>query len=189
MRAGDTLQGIAAQLWGDASLWYKLAEANGLGAAAGLADGQALTIPAGVASSKFSASTFRPYDASEAVGDTSPVNPKAPKKNNKCGVFGAIILVAIAVAVAVVTAGAAVAALAPSMGLFGGLAAFVEHRLQLLRLGPARDRGDQRRPRPHRHRHQPARWPDRQALGGRRHRLQAWRRPGSHSRFRPAEAG
>jgi YD repeat-containing protein len=36
VRAGDTLQGIALGLWGDASLWYKLAEANGLSGAAGL---------------------------------------------------------------------------------------------------------------------------------------------------------
>ena len=28
--AGDTLTGIARRLWGDANLWYKLAEANGL---------------------------------------------------------------------------------------------------------------------------------------------------------------
>jgi hypothetical protein len=29
---GETLSSVAAQLWGDASLWYLLAEANGLGA-------------------------------------------------------------------------------------------------------------------------------------------------------------
>jgi len=29
--AGDTLQSIAETLWGDSSLWYLLAEANGLG--------------------------------------------------------------------------------------------------------------------------------------------------------------
>jgi len=37
VRSGDTLQGIAQQLWGDASLWYKLAQANGLSAGATLA--------------------------------------------------------------------------------------------------------------------------------------------------------
>ncbi|WP_306252635.1 LysM peptidoglycan-binding domain-containing protein [Parvularcula sp. IMCC14364] len=31
VRAGDTMGSIAASLWGDASLWYKLAEANGHG--------------------------------------------------------------------------------------------------------------------------------------------------------------
>ncbi|MFZ2030955.1 MAG: hypothetical protein WAU68_11645, partial [Vitreimonas sp.] len=30
VQAGETLQGIAAQLWGDSNLWYKIAEINGL---------------------------------------------------------------------------------------------------------------------------------------------------------------
>ena len=107
-------------MWGDSSLWYRLAEANGLTAASALVEGQSLTVPAGVSSNGFSASTFRPYDPAEAVGETSPTSPKPNKKNNKCGVFGAILLVAIAVAVTALTAGAAVAALAPaSAGITG----------------------------------------------------------------------
>jgi hypothetical protein len=76
-RAGDTLAGIAAMLWGDSSLWYKLAEANGLGAAATLSEGQRLTIPAGVQRNTHNASTFRPYDPAEMLGDLSPVNPRS----------------------------------------------------------------------------------------------------------------
>jgi trimeric autotransporter adhesin len=34
--AGETLSSIAARLWGDSSLWYKLAEANGLAGDAAL---------------------------------------------------------------------------------------------------------------------------------------------------------
>ena len=45
VRAGDTLAGIAAQLWGDANLWYRLAEANGLSAQAGLIEGSSLILP------------------------------------------------------------------------------------------------------------------------------------------------
>ncbi|WP_156347144.1 LysM peptidoglycan-binding domain-containing protein, partial [Sphingomonas sp. Leaf33] len=56
VRAGDTLAGIAAQVWGDASLWYKLAQANGLGANAALTTGQTLTLPAGVIRSTYNAS-------------------------------------------------------------------------------------------------------------------------------------
>ncbi len=47
-RTGDALAGIAASLWGDANLWYKLAEANGLSAGSVLSEGQLLTVPAGV---------------------------------------------------------------------------------------------------------------------------------------------
>lgn len=79
--AGDTLQGIAQQAWGDASLWYKIADANGLSADALLTAGQTLRLPAGVVRSANNASTFKPYDASQAIGDTSPTRmPKPPKK-------------------------------------------------------------------------------------------------------------
>ncbi|WP_034160758.1 hypothetical protein, partial [Sphingomonas sp. ERG5] len=51
---------------------------------------------------------------------TLPVQPAPPAaKGNKCGVFGAILLVVIAVAVTVVTAGAAAAALSPTITSIG----------------------------------------------------------------------
>lgn len=112
VRAGDTLGGIAAQLWGDAGLWYKLAEANGLSGASALTAGQSLTIPTGVQKATHSAATFTPYDPAEAMGDTAPsVQPKA--KRNKCGAFGAILLTVIAVAVTALTAVALPAAVGP----------------------------------------------------------------------------
>jgi predicted phage tail protein len=62
------------------------------------------------------ASTFKPFDPAETIGDLNPataaVAAAKPKKGgDKCGVFGTILLVAIAVAVTVVTAGAAAAAI------------------------------------------------------------------------------
>lgn len=45
MRAGDTLAGIAQSLWGDASLWYLIADANGLAGSEPLAAGRLLSIP------------------------------------------------------------------------------------------------------------------------------------------------
>jgi LysM repeat protein len=62
VRKGDTLQGIAAGLYGDASLWYKIAEINGLSGQTALIEGQSLTLPAGVIRNTNNASTFRPYD-------------------------------------------------------------------------------------------------------------------------------
>lgn len=61
-QGGETLGQIAAQLWGDAALWYKLAEANP-GAAGTLAAGQTLRIPSGIQRSTHSAATGRspPY--------------------------------------------------------------------------------------------------------------------------------
>ena len=45
VRDGDTLQGIAASVWGDASLWYMLAEANGLSGSESLTAGSSLIVP------------------------------------------------------------------------------------------------------------------------------------------------
>lgn len=114
VQAGDTLSGIADQIWGDASLWYKLATANGLGADSVLVAGQVLTIPAGVVRSTYNADTYKPYDPTDVLGDINP-NPKA-KRGNKCGGFGKILLVAVAVAATIFTSGAAIAALSGSVG-------------------------------------------------------------------------
>lgn len=45
MADGDTLQSVAAAVWGDASLWYLIADANGLPGGAPLAPGVSLIIP------------------------------------------------------------------------------------------------------------------------------------------------
>ena len=106
-RAGDSLQSIALQLWGDASLWYKLAQANGLAPGAVLAAGTRLTLPSGVQRATFNAATLNPYDPASIVGDTSPTTPAPQARRNKCGIFGAILLAVVAVAVVIVTKGAA----------------------------------------------------------------------------------
>jgi YD repeat-containing protein len=124
VRGGDTLGGIAAQLWGDASLWYKLAEANGIAGAGALSEGQRLIIPAGVTKSTHNASTFQPYDPRDAIGDTSPSSPQPQRRKNKCGTFGTILLVAIAVAVTVLTYGALTGPTTTFMGtIWAGAAA------------------------------------------------------------------
>lgn len=105
VRAGDTLAGIASQVWGDASLWYMLAGANGLTANAALIPGSTLTLPAGVTRSTYNAAQLRPYDPTDAIGDVSPVaaTPTA-RGRNKCGAFGKILLVAVAIAVTALVA-------------------------------------------------------------------------------------
>jgi YD repeat-containing protein len=118
VRTGDTLQSIAASLWGDASLWYKLAEANGMAAANALSDGQRLTVPAGVMKSHHNASTFKPYDPAEVIGDATPSTPK-PAKKNKCATFGRILLTVIAIAVTAIVAPYAAALVGAGLGALG----------------------------------------------------------------------
>ena len=100
-RDGETLSSIARNTWGDASLWYEIAEANGLTGNVSLNEGQRLTLPSGVVANKHNAGTFQPYDPNEAIGNVSPTTPKPPKKNN-CGVFGQILLAVIAIAITVI---------------------------------------------------------------------------------------
>lgn len=99
VRGGESLQAIAYQLWGDAALWYKIAEANGLSGREALSEGRNLVIPTGVQRVHHNAGTVKPYDPSEAIGDLSPTSPAQPnKKKNKCGVFGQILSTVVAIA-------------------------------------------------------------------------------------------
>ncbi|WEK02284.1 MAG: LysM peptidoglycan-binding domain-containing protein [Candidatus Sphingomonas phytovorans] len=108
-RNGDTLQSIARAAWGDANLWYLIADANGLTGNATLVAGQTLSIPNKVTNFHNTSETFRVYNPGEAIGDAMPTLPAAPTmpappppKKNGCGIFGMILLVVIAVAVAAV---------------------------------------------------------------------------------------
>ncbi|GLK50146.1 hypothetical protein GCM10017620_31200 [Brevundimonas intermedia] len=125
VRDGDTLQGIAAAVWGDASLWYMIAEANGLTSANPLVAGQTLSIPGKVANVHNTADTFRPYDPNKAMGDVSPTQPKPVANAGKkgCGVVGQIIAVVIAVVVAAYVGPALISAMAGQSGAAAAAAA------------------------------------------------------------------
>ncbi|KSB91877.1 hypothetical protein AS593_07585 [Caulobacter vibrioides] len=97
---GDTLQSIAAAMWGDSSLWYLIAEANGLTSASSLVGGMSLIIPNKVANAHNTSETYRPYDPNEALGNVTPSKPKPAAKDKRgCGaaqIFVAIIAVVVA---------------------------------------------------------------------------------------------
>ncbi|GBF58721.1 hypothetical protein PbB2_02409 [Candidatus Phycosocius bacilliformis] len=102
------MQAVAASLWGDSGLWYKLAQANGLSGDVALSAGQTLRIPAGVMRNTYNAATITPTDPTDTLGDVNPTTPQAaPPKKQKCGVVGQIFLVIIAIAVIAITKGAA----------------------------------------------------------------------------------
>ncbi len=90
--------------YGDSSLWYLIAEANGLSGNNDLRVGQTLSIHNRVTAQSNNASTFKPYDPSRVVGDTSPNLPQPPASGGGgCGGLGAIIMAVVAVVVAVQT--------------------------------------------------------------------------------------
>jgi len=129
VQSGDTLQSIALAAYGDSSLWYEIADANGLSGNADLKVGAVLTIPTKVGATHNTASTYAPYDASKVVGSTKPnlptpagLPPSQSSGGGGCGGLGTIIMVVVAVVATVVTAGAALAALGPVLaGALGGV--------------------------------------------------------------------
>ncbi|KWO45612.1 hypothetical protein WT97_10815 [Burkholderia sp. MSMB1459WGS] len=109
VRAGDTLKSVASALWGDSSLWYILADANGLKSTDELRPGQLLTVPNKVTNVHNTATTFKPYDPGLAIGNTQPTLPAPPPPPGPggCGGFMPIIAIIVAVVATVYTAGAA----------------------------------------------------------------------------------
>lgn len=101
VQSGDTLRTIAARVFGDASLWYIIAEENGLtDPDAALEEGTLLRIPNQVLSLSNTAYSFKPFDVSDAIGDTTPTQP-TPKKKKKHG-LGAILATIVIIIIAVV---------------------------------------------------------------------------------------
>jgi hypothetical protein len=98
---GETLQSIAKTVWGDAKLWYLIADANDIGTAtAPLTAGQLIKLPARINTVNNDAQTFKPYDPSKVIGATTP--NLAPPIAQECGGYGQIIVTIVAIVVAIV---------------------------------------------------------------------------------------
>ncbi len=120
VRTGETLQGIAQAAYGDSSLWYRIAEANGLESNDDLRVGQTLTIPNRVGTISNNNTTFKPYDPSRIQGDMTPTLG-APEGKDGCGGFGQVLMVVVAVVVTFYTIGTLTAqTLAAETALLGG---------------------------------------------------------------------
>lgn len=114
MQAGETLETVALKVYGDSSLWYLLADANGVtdrNAVAGVGSqlhvGQRLIIPA-ANSSQHNTNSVHKVNIN-TVGDTSATTPiplplPTPKKSH--GFFSSLIVAIVATVATVMTAGA-----------------------------------------------------------------------------------
>jgi hypothetical protein len=97
VREGDSLQSIAAALYGNPSLWFVLAEANGLTLNQELQIGQTLEIPNNIKDGRFTAESHLVYDQGAIIDQTLP-NIKA--KKGGCSNFVMIFIVAVIAVVA-----------------------------------------------------------------------------------------
>lgn len=135
VQSGDTLQAIAQRQYGDSALWYLIADANGLAQPTALASGQKLDLPALAGSSANRADTFKPYDASQLIGDTTPTMLPPPPDEGGCGWLGALLVVVVAVAVAVMTGGIGGAALGSVVSQGVGIALGVQREFSWAAVG------------------------------------------------------
>ncbi|MBX3604597.1 MAG: hypothetical protein KF788_04970 [Piscinibacter sp.] len=129
VRSGDTLQSIAAAVWGDQSLWYLIADANSLNFQPGEALpseelGKNYRIPNVVAGSHYNASTFAPYSVASIISSGTSGIHLPPPPPTQCVSTQQLLSVALVVAVSVVvtafTGGAAAAALQPLGSVLAG---------------------------------------------------------------------
>lgn len=91
---GETLRSLAQRVYGNASLWYVIAEANALNSDEDLVAGASLTVPE-VRVSSNDANTFRPYNPGEITGPTSPGLPYIPSADAGCNQIAAVIRVVV----------------------------------------------------------------------------------------------
>ncbi|MCO7227598.1 LysM domain-containing protein, partial [Pleionea sp. CnH1-48] len=103
---GDSLRSLSLRFYGTESLWYVIADANGLQGNDELAAGQTLTIPA-VSNGFNDAADFKVYNPSEMIGDITPNLPYVPNPPEaECNQVAMLVMVAVAAIVTVYTAGA-----------------------------------------------------------------------------------
>jgi len=114
VQGGEDLKSIALSVWGDASLWYLIADSNGLTGSESLPAGTELILPNKVTNIHNNSGTYRPYDPGVTLGDVGPTLPDAPPPpiNADGGCGGAQIIVAVVAIVATVLTGGALASLA-----------------------------------------------------------------------------
>ena len=126
VQAGETLRGIAQRVYGNANLWYVLAEANAITDDSGLTAGTTLVVPE-VKVTANDATTFKPFNPQEAIGNTSPSLPYIePPPKEHCNGIAMVLMVIVAVVATIFTAGAAAlafGAVASGTGFFAAGAA------------------------------------------------------------------
>lgn len=135
LQAGDTLESIALQIYGDSSLWYLIADANGIadrkttaGKDGQLHVGQRLNIPPATAGQHYTNSTHKVLDVNKMLGNTSAnaklpavIQPKPQIKHHS--LFAKMVVTIVAVVATMVTAGAIGIALGATGSIFSAGAA------------------------------------------------------------------
>ena len=105
---GENLAQVAQTVYGNAALWYLLANANGLTENSTLKAGEQLSVPSSSVTGMANSTTGKVYNANALEGSNLPniKTPQPPSSGSGCSTWGEILLVVIAVIVVIVTEGA-----------------------------------------------------------------------------------
>jgi hypothetical protein len=131
LQAGDTLEGIALQVYGDASLWYVIADANGLsersaraGSSASMMVGKRLNLPSVAANQHHTSNTHKVLNSTHMLGNTNATTPlplaPPPIPHKEKNRIWAKIAVGMLAAVAVLATAGAIGILAGGLSTAGG---------------------------------------------------------------------
>jgi YD repeat-containing protein len=105
VQSGDSFASIAKKVWGDSSLWFLIADANGLSGDSSLQAGQTLIVPARTAGLHNNTGTSKSYNPADILGDTSPTFAQPQGADDGCGTFGMVVMIAVAAVATIYTAG------------------------------------------------------------------------------------
>lgn len=135
LQGGDSLESVALQVYGDSSLWYLIADANGIicdrsetaATNGALHVGQRLTIPPVTTGQHNTSATRKILSGEYMLGNTAattktplpPPPPPLPKGHNR--IFAKIIVGIVATVATVLTAGIAAAVLLPTGAATGSI--------------------------------------------------------------------
>jgi len=101
VRAGETLQSIADLVYGNRSMWYLIADANGLNGDEPLQGGRILSIPSASQSGGIDGDTHAIYSQDDVVGGTLPKLQSPPPPGHGCSGLLQILVVVVAVLVTI----------------------------------------------------------------------------------------
>ncbi|MFB9246416.1 LysM peptidoglycan-binding domain-containing protein [Massilia antarctica] len=97
VKGGESLQNIADSMYGNASLWYLIADANGLSGNETLKAGQVLRVPSASQSGTIDSAAHKVYSDSEIIGSKLPNLKSNPPKKSGCSSFLQVLVIIVAI--------------------------------------------------------------------------------------------
>lgn len=117
---GDTLQSVATALFGNPSLWFVIAEANGMSGSESLKAGMQLQVPNNIKSGRLTSEAHALYKESDIIGSSLPnLKSEGGGGGSSCAMFVMIVAMVVIAVVAPYAIGALAGVMAGTLGTIG----------------------------------------------------------------------